>query len=115
MCLQINANGHVSRNMLMMQPRPTIKREVISFDRFTHMFQTKVPNRRRRRRRPRRRRRRRRGRRGRRRRRRRRRRGRRRRLHICKARFILLTPSVSDKYCRRRLPPAAVAAVAESR
>ena len=22
-----------------------------------------------------------------------------------KARFILLTPSVSDKYCRRRLPP----------
>ena len=32
-----------------------------------------------------------------------------------KARFILLTPSVSDKYCRRRLPPAAVAAVAESR
>ena len=32
-----------------------------------------------------------------------------------KARFILLTPSVSDKYCRRRLPPAAVDAVAESR
>ena len=32
-----------------------------------------------------------------------------------KARFILLTPSVSDKYCRRCLPPAAVAAVAESR